>query len=163
MNFKFLASLLLFLTVTTVNMPALAQSVTGTSQITKNSQVAKNNDIKELLAISGTKYILNQTVEQMLGSMKSQYPQVPQEFWDTFRAELSGDEMIDKIVPIYNKYLSAEDIKGLINFYKSPVGKRTLNVLPQITRESIEVGQQYGRESATRALQKLEAQGYMRQ
>ena len=78
-------------------------------------------------------------------------------------AELSVDEMLNRLVPIYNKYLSAEDIKEIIKFYESPLGKKTVNVLPQITRESIEVGQQYGIECAKRALQKLEAEGYRRQ
>lgn len=159
---KVLASSLLLLSITAVNMPASAQSVTGTPAVTKKSQLEKINNIKHLLSITGQKYLFQQTVEQMIGSLKSQYPQVPQQYWDTFVSELNADEMLNRMIPIYDKYMTDEDIKGIIKFYESPVGKKTLNVLPQITRESIEVGQQYGRESATRALQKLEAQGYIR-
>ena len=71
-------------------------------------------------------------------------------------AEVSVDEMLNRLVPIYNKYLSAEDLKGLIKFYESPLGKNLVNVIPQITRESTEAGQKYGIEASTRALKKLE-------
>ena len=59
---------------------------------------------------------------------------------------------------IYDQYLSAEDVKGIIKFYESPVGKKLTNVLPQMTRESIEAGEQYGIEAEKRALRKLKAQ-----
>ena len=163
MNVKILFSSLLLLLVTTGNMPALAQSDTGSSPLTTTQQVDKINDIKKMLALTGAKYVFQQTLEQSLASTKSQHPQIPQEFWDAFMAEVSVDEMLNRLIPIYNKYLSAEDIKELIKFYETPLGKKTVNVLPQITRESIEVSQQYGIESAKRVLQKLEAEGYVRQ
>lgn len=77
-------------------------------------------------------------------------------------SEINVDEIINRIIPIYNKYMTDEDIKGLINFYKSPLGRKTTSITPQLTQESIRVGQQYGIEAGRRALQKLEAQGYIR-
>lgn len=152
----------MFLSLTTLNMPALAQSVTGTPAVTKSQQTEKINNIKELLVITGTKAQLEQVMGQMLVSIKSQYPQVTQKVWSTFMAEINVDEVINRIIPIYNKYMTNEDIKGLISFYKSPLGRRTTSVLPQLTQESMQVGQQYGIEVGRRTLQKLEAQGYIR-
>lgn len=151
----------MLLTLTTLNMPALAQSETGTPAVTKSQETEKINNIKELLAITGAKAQLEQVIEQMLVSMKSQYPQVPQKFWNAFMAEVDTVEVVNRIIPIYNKYMTDEDIKGLIDFYKSPLGRKTLSVLPQLTQESIRVGQQYGIEVGRRVLQKLETQGYV--
>ena len=158
MNVKILASSLLLLIVTTGNMPAVAQSDTGSSLLTTTQQVEKTNDIKKFLALAGIKSLIQQTLEQSIASQRAQNPQVSQEFWDIFRAELSTDEMLNNYVIIYDKYLSAEDVKGLIKFYESPVGKKLANVLPQMTRESIEAGEQYGTEAEKRALRKLKAQ-----
>ena len=162
MKLKILILSLMFLTLTTLNMPALAQSATGTTAVIKSQQTEKINNIKELLAITGTKAQLKQVMGQIFVSMKSQYPQVPQEVWNTFMAEINVDEVINRIIPIYNKYMTNEDIKGLISFYKSPLGRKTTSVIPQLTHESMRVGQQYGIEAGRRTLQKLEAQGYIR-
>ena len=80
MNVKILASSLLLLLETTGNMPALAQSDTGSSPLTTTQQVDKINDIKKMLALTGVKYVFHfqQTLEQSLASTKSQHPQIPQ-------------------------------------------------------------------------------------
>lgn len=69
----------MFLTLTTPNTPVLAQSTASTPAVTKSQQTEKINNIKELLAITGTKAQLKQIMGQMIVSMKSQYPQVPKE------------------------------------------------------------------------------------
>lgn len=162
MKLKLFVASVLLLTVTTVSVPALAQPTTDTLQINNTEEIEKVNNIKELLAITGAKNLAQQVMNQMLGSIKSQYPQVPQKFWDTFLEETNVDRMIDKLVPVYSKYLTNEDVKGLIRFYQTPLGKKTLVSLPQISRDSITIGQQYGLEAAKRALQRLQKEGYLR-
>lgn len=51
---------------------------------------------------------------------------------------------MDLIVPIYDKYLSDEEIKGLIQFYQTPLGQKTLKVLPTVMSESREAGRKWG-------------------
>lgn len=59
-------------------------------------------------------------------------------------------------VPIYAKYFSVEDIEGLTKFYQTPLGKKTLSVLPQTVIEmqtaSMQLGQKVGRESMEEVL-----------
>ncbi|MFM7407780.1 MAG: DUF2059 domain-containing protein [Cuspidothrix sp.] len=63
---------------------------------------------------------------------------------------------------MYSKYFTNEEIKGIIAFYETPLGKKTLSVLPQISQESTAIGIKYGRQAAERALKKLEEEGYIR-
>lgn len=65
------------------------------------------------------------------------------------------------MIAIYSKHYTNEDIKGMIAFYQTPLGKKLISILPKITQESIEVSQQYGIKAARRAIQKLEAEGYI--
>lgn len=160
MKFNIFGLTLLVLLVTTANVPALAQIGTDTSDNTTEQE--KVNKIKELIVLTGEENALEQTLYQMLPLMKSQMPQVPQQFWDTFMAELNINEIGSKLIPIYSKYLTTEDIEGLIKFYKTPLGRKMIAVSPEIRRESMKVGQQYGAEAGKRALQKLEEQGYIR-
>jgi len=47
-------------------------------------------------------------------------------------------------IPLYDKYYSPEDLKGLIQFYATPVGQKTLTVLPKLMPELQDEGRKWG-------------------
>ena len=51
------------------------------------------------------------------------------------------DEMIDAIVPIYQKHLTKSDLESIIAFYASPVGQKLLKEQPAMMAESMRAGQ----------------------
>ena len=53
-------------------------------------------------------------------------------------ALLKTDEVLDKIVAVYSRHYSIEDIEGLIEFYKSPLGQKHLRVTPLIMEETMQ-------------------------
>lgn len=158
MNIKLFLPSLMLVAVTTVSSPAFARSQTQPQ--TQNSE--KINSIKELISITDAKNVTQQILNQSVDTMKSQFPQVPQKFWNEFKAGVNADELINRLIPIYNKYFTEEDIKQLIVFYQTPLGKKLISVNPQIARDSLIVGQQYGKEVAQTVIQKLQDQGYIR-
>lgn len=157
----FAATALLILTATILDAPGLAQNKPATPQTQSNQQLEKHRNIRNLLNLTGTKKLVRQQINQFINIIKTQYPQVPAKYWSTFLAETNVDELINRIIPIYSKYYTNEDIKELLKFYQTPLGKKTIATLPQITTESTEIGRQYGVEVAKRAIQKLEAEGYI--
>jgi hypothetical protein len=158
MQIQLCISAILLSLITSVSIPAFAQTP-ASSTVPKNrtEDTEKINNIKKLLDLTGSRKIIT----QLLNSLKTQYPQVPAKFWDTFMAELKSDDMIDEYIPIYSKYFTNEEIKGIIAFYETPLGKKTLSVIPQISQESTAIWIKYGRQAAERALAKLEAEGYI--
>lgn len=118
----------------------------------------KQKDIRKLLKMTGSGELGTQVMTQMIGSMKKMMPNVPEKFWTDFMKEVHTDELVDLIVPIYDRNLTHEDVKELIKFYDSPTGKKFVAVLPKITQESMVVGEKWGRELAQRMLQKLQSQ-----
>ena len=56
--------------------------------------------------------------------------------------------LLDMIIPIYGKYFAHEDIKGLIAFYKTELGQKTIATLPQVFQESLRIGQIWGQSLA---------------
>ena len=46
--------------------------------------------------------------------------------------------------PIYHKYLTLEETKGLIKFYETPLGKKVISVMPKMTQEGMQAGQIWG-------------------
>lgn len=118
----------------------------------------KQKDIRKLLQITGSGELGTQVMNQMIGSMKKAMPNVPDKFWNDFMKEVHTSELVDLIVPIYDRNLTHDDVKQLIKFYESPTGRKFVGVLPKITQESMAVGEKWGRDLAQRVIQKLQAQ-----
>jgi uncharacterized protein len=124
----------------------------------KAPETQKQKDIRKLLKITGSGELGTQVMSQMIGNMKKAMPQVPEKFWADFMKEVHTDELIDLIVPVYDRNLSQGDVTELIKFYESPTGKRFVSVLPKITQESMGVGEKWGRELAMKVMTKLQQQ-----
>ena len=77
-------------------------------------------------------------------------------FWEGFRAEIDTEELIRMTIPIYDKHLTHEEIRGLIAFYQTPLGAKLIEKLPAIAQDSMLVGMKWGEEVAERAMAKLE-------
>lgn len=163
MKTKVLMAAIAISIITSFNTVALAQTPnTTTAPATTNQEPDKINNIKRLLEITNMRSLSRQILNQVFVAMKGQYPQVPQKFWDTFMAEIKPDDMINEFIPLYSKYFSNEEIKQMIAFYQTPLGQKTLSVMPQLSSESTAIGLRYGKEAAARAIKKLEAEGYIR-
>ena len=61
----------------------------------------------------------------------------------TISEAIRSDEFAAKLAPIYGKYFSESEIEELVKFYSSPLGKRVIAVTPQLTKESMAVGEEW--------------------
>jgi hypothetical protein len=64
------------------------------------------------------------------------------------------------MVPIYKKYYTHDEIKDLIKFYKTPIGQKTISVMPSVTQDAMAAGQTWGQEIAMKVLEKMKEKGY---
>jgi len=124
----------------------------------KQPETAKQKDIRKLLKITGSGELGAQVMTQMLTNMKKAMPQVPEKFWTDFMKEVHTEELVDLIVPVYDRNLTHDDVKEIIRFYETPTGKKFVSVLPKITQESMVVGEKWGRDLAMKVQAKLQAQ-----
>jgi hypothetical protein len=78
------------------------------------------------------------------------------------RQRAEHDRVVDRLIPIYSKYLTKEDVRELTDFYRSPVGKKLVKVTPTISLESATVGQQWAEsilpELQTKLLDRLKSE-----
>jgi len=67
------------------------------------------------------------------------------------------------ITPIYHRHFTHDEIKGLIAFYQTDLGSKTIRVMPALLQESMSAGQQWGQtlapEIRRRVLERLKAEG----
>lgn len=63
-------------------------------------------------------------------------------------------ELTNSLVEVWASSFTVEDLKGLIDFYSTPLGKRLIATLPAITQQGMQAGQTWGRQIYQAALQK---------
>lgn len=146
-------------------------SATQTSAASSNAakiDPAKAADIRRLLEVVGTANLAKQMMEQMMKTMKpmlsSSLP--PGDYRDKlidlfiakFQSKADPQGLIDLAIPIYDKHLSDDEVKGLIQFYQTPLGKKTLTELPQMTAELGDQGEKWGEGLGRDAMQEVLAE-----
>jgi hypothetical protein len=45
--------------------------------------------------------------------------------------------------PIYHKHLTLAEVRGLIQFYKTPLGQKAISVMPKMSQEGALAGQKW--------------------
>lgn len=66
------------------------------------------------------------------------------------------DEMLDAMVPIYQKHLTKDDIAGILAFYSSPVGQKLQREQPAMMQEGMQVGGEIGRRRLGDMMQQMD-------
>lgn len=127
---------------------------------------AKAADIQRLIEVTGMKSLMEQTMSSMEANLRpnleSSLPpgeyraQLIDLFFQKFHTKLTTQQMLDMAAAAYDKYLSDDDIKGLIQFYQTPLGEKTLTILPklmsELQAEGMEKGQAAGRDAMVEVL-----------
>jgi hypothetical protein len=111
---------------------------------------AKEADIRKLMALTGVEKLTMQALGGMESGLKptlmnalppGEYrAQLVSLFLVKFRAKVSA-AAIETSIPFYDKYFSDEEIRQIIAFYETPIGKKTVSVLPQLMAEAMEASQ----------------------
>lgn len=131
--------------------PAFAQEARSEAAAT----AAKEKKVRTLLELSGASKQGRQVMDAMLAQFE-QMPDLPKGFIDEFKRIAKPSDLVELIVPVYSKHLTEVDLDALIEFYKSPVGRRFVAAQPEITRESMEAGRRWGEGVARQVIRTLE-------
>jgi len=147
--------------------PSSQSAAKSTPQAASAIDPQKAARIRELMEVTGAKNLGRQLIdagmEQFRGSVQESQPNNPRakQFVDAFVARFQKhfdpDSLNELMIPIYDKYLTAEDLKGLLDYYRSPLGQRMLKVMPEVTRESQAAGFTLGQKAAQQTMEELKA------
>ncbi len=127
-----------------------------TARAAAAAESAKETAIEELIDITGTAALAKQAMQQMMPNMwqlvKKANPQISDDMVSVMEEEFlrafdeTLPEFISGTVAIYDRYYTAAEINGLLAFYKTELGRKTINILPQLLGETMSFGQQWGGE-----------------
>jgi hypothetical protein len=119
----------------------------------KDSSIDKNQDILKLLEVSGLLDQMNYIKEGVANSyarvISLAYPKVPDQFWDDFNKLLGKEEMkvlLDRVVLVYDKNMTHDVIKQLIEMFSTPFWTEWKQKMPSISKEAGLVGSEWTQE-----------------
>ena len=119
----------------------------------------KRESIHTLLEITGVVKLVDQMVQQMFEMFAKQQPSVPADAWERMKKKMKAEDLVEQMIPVYDKYYTQEDIDGMIAFYRTPLGQKVVRTLPDVSREGFEIGQAWGNRKAEEVLNELKAEG----
>lgn len=102
----------------------------------KPSGLSKRALIRKFIDVFGTRENMTQNFESMIATLP---PDKAQEV----RKILNVDEVIDNIMPLYDKYFTQADLESYVAFFSSERGQKFLKALPLIMKESVDVNIEY--------------------
>jgi len=132
--------------------------VAGGAEEKESDASSKRADIKRMIHLSGAGHLGNRIMNQMISAFKHGMPQVPEKFWTDITAEIDPNEMVEMAVPCYEEHFTHDEIKELIKFYESPIGKKMVSVIPHISQECTLKGQEWCRKLGEKVAEKLQEQ-----
>jgi hypothetical protein len=89
-------------------------------------------------AVNAGQQMLRQRGVALDASMQRQMDAMMKGIVDDVRAVLSVDEMLDAVIPIYQRHFTVDDVNAIIAFQNSPVGKKVMNLQPVMMQESVQ-------------------------
>lgn len=91
--------------------------------------------------------------EQLINALKKSRPDIDPKAFSIIKEETvnlisaemkNPDGLSKKLIGIYAKYYTHQDIKDLLEFYQTDLGKKLISTMPAVMQESMMAGQSWG-------------------
>ena len=102
----------------------------------------KKELVIRLLKANGARDSMSRIFSQIIA-------EAPPEAQEELRGILRVDEVILRLVPIYDRYYTVDEVKELVTFYKSPTGHKLVESTPQILEETMKEAGDYFKEAVS--------------
>ncbi len=113
----------------------------------KAQQTEQEKDILKLMEVNGSAASYDLVYQQMVQQFKMMKSGVAQSVWDSAKTDVFDKEIVylkKDLIPVYAKNFTPEEVKQLIAFYTSPLGMKLVDGTTKISKESMQVAQQWG-------------------
>ena len=103
------------------------------------------------------------SIEANVPAQREANPAIPSVFWDRFleRARARNGELLDEMIPIYADIFSPKELEQLLQFWQSDIGRRFVQLQPQLTQRIMTVAQEWGGRLGLEIAGELEEEGVL--
>src|SRR3984893_11110127 len=164
-----------FLVLAAIYVGAFLIAIQGASQtsaegVGRKAEVshidpAKEADIRSLMELAGARRVVQDAAarnaaqfrENLVATMPAndRGQRFVEAFVADYQKKFNPEEVTRQLVGIYDKHFTDDEIKGLLQFYGSPLGRKFAAEAPKITSEIQEADRAVGTQVAKDVLQDL--------
>jgi len=126
---------------------------------------AKEANIRSLMELLGARDMVqdgvNNSTEQYREKLLATVPDNEKgqafvnAFADAYQKKFDVDQVTNQLVTVYDQHFTHDEIKGLLQFYGSPLGQKVAAEMPQVTRDIQARSRAAAGKAAKEALQAL--------
>lgn len=123
-----------------------AEGNTAPPQTNSSIDPAKEADIRSLMELLGARDLVqdgeNTAIDQSREKLLATVPNNDKgqafvnAFAGSYQKKFDVDQVTNQLVLSYDKHFTDDEIKGLLQFYGSPLGQKVAAEMPKITRET---------------------------
>jgi hypothetical protein len=116
---------------------------------------------RELLVVTQADQAFYRGVELALPGQRAANPKIPEIFWTEFMQRIKDGlpGFTARVAPIYASRLTAEDLRAIIAFYRTPAGQHFAREQVDLARGLMEEGQKWGAEVAAEVAASMAEKG----
>ncbi|WP_331521080.1 DUF2059 domain-containing protein [Pinirhizobacter sp.] len=122
---------------------------------------ATATQVHDLIVLMGVPQSLNDMNQQMAAAMKGHRPCIDDQVWSGFINDGNRQELLDAMIPAYQKHFTGEEIDGLLKFYRSPLGQKVISQMPEVFAENVKVTREWGEKRRDQLVGELKAKGQL--
>ena len=131
----------------------------GMGQAMASSAPATEDQVRQLMEVVGVGKMLLQMNTQAVTTLQQSMPCVQPDFWQNYMDANQTQLFIGRLVPVYQKHFTADEMEGLLKFYRSPLGQKVINEMPTTMAEANQAGQQWSHERSEQMVNELKQMG----
>jgi len=146
-------------------VPVLAFAQTSPSPDASVGPAKIDPEKKQLLLklLSQTKEVemAQERIAQAMVGMKQLMVRMPPKYWEKYQSLMSETELRDRLMEVYDKRYTTDEIKSLIAFYDTPAGKKMSENAVPILRDSMAIAQEMSRRASTAVMSELNSERFL--
>jgi hypothetical protein len=131
----------------------------------------KQADIRQLIGIAGAKLpaqLAHATAQSTARFLRDARPGIPERFYAVLGRELialfeermeAPGGLVERLTSVYATHFTHPEVKQLLAFYQTPVGRKSMEILPLLVNESTAWGQALAPEIQKRLRAALKKEG----
>jgi uncharacterized protein len=153
-----------------VLLVALAIAPVSFAPQTADDSLASREDIERYLDATHSRDMTKRMLEvierqtrQMIHQQISKNPSLPPDFeaqelrrMDGFWKNFPIDEMLQAMIPVYEKHFTKGEIDALVTFYSSPTGQQILAKMPAVAAEAMEASSGIAQKMVAKEIQHVQ-------
>lgn len=131
----------------------------GVGQAMASSAPATEDQVRQLMEVVGLGKMLLQMNTQAVTTLEQSMPCVKPEFWQNYMDANQTQLFIGRLVPVWQRHFTSDEMNGLLKFYRSPLGQKVITEMPTTMAEANQAGQQWSHERSDQMVNELKQMG----